>query len=123
MHHRRVLSPEIVRSLLPSRVATVSARAARADARAAAAQLEAVSAAYREASERVQESMDGLMRTDLDGLTWWVPLGSEVTGAARDRFVAKHAFHIATSLKPGNSRSVPSCSTSAPTQDECRFLA
>jgi FkbM family methyltransferase len=91
-HHRRVLSPDIVRSLLASRVATIPARAVRADARVAAAQLEAVSAAYREASERVQESMDGLMRTDLDGLTWWVPLGSEVTGAARDRFVAKQRF-------------------------------
>ncbi|MGH7555902.1 MAG: FkbM family methyltransferase [Longimicrobiales bacterium] len=90
--HRRILSPDIVRSLLPSRVATMPARAARANARAAASQLETTSSAYREALASVHGAVDGVVRTNLEGLTWWVSIHPSVTGAARERVVAKQRF-------------------------------
>jgi FkbM family methyltransferase len=90
--HRRILSPDVVRSLLPSRIATIPARAARANARAAALQLEAVSPGYREALANVQGAHDGLVRTNLEGLTWWVPINPSVTTAARERVIGKQRF-------------------------------
>ena len=89
---RRVLSPEILRSLLPLRLATVEARAAWANAVTDEARLKTVSAAYREALARLDEATDNLVRTDLQGATWWVPVPASLTGAARDRFLAKQRF-------------------------------
>jgi FkbM family methyltransferase len=86
---RRVLDPDIVRSALRSRVATIPARATYANARAAASRLENTSSAYREALARVHGAADGLVRTDLEGLTWWVPIRPSTSDEARKRFVAK----------------------------------
>jgi FkbM family methyltransferase len=88
-HHRRILNPDIVRSVLRSRVATIPARAAHANARSSASQLENTSSAYREALARVHDIPDGLVRTDLEGLTWWVPIRPSTSDEARRRFVAK----------------------------------
>ena len=86
---RRVLNPDIVRSVLRSRVATIPARAVHANARAAASRLENTSSAYREALARVHGAADGLVRTDLEGLTWWVPIHPSISDEARKRFVGK----------------------------------
>jgi FkbM family methyltransferase len=90
--HRRILSPDIVRSLLPSRVATIPARAARANARDAALQLEKLSPAYREAFACVHGADDGLVRANVEGLTWWVPIDPSLTEATRGRVLAKQRF-------------------------------
>lgn len=89
---RRVLSPEIVRSLLPLRVTTVRARASDADAAASERRLVTISDAYSKAKDAAREDTDTLVRSNLDGLTWWVPVPSSVTGALRQRFVAKQRF-------------------------------
>ena len=89
---RRVLSPEILRSLLPLRLATVEARAAWANAATDEARLKNVSAAYRDVLARLDEATDNLVRTDLQGATWWVPVPASLTGAARERFLAKQRF-------------------------------
>ena len=68
---------------------TIPARAARANARAAASQLEAVSPAYSKELASIHDSIDGLVQTNLDGLTWWVPIDRSVPGASRERVVAK----------------------------------
>jgi FkbM family methyltransferase len=89
---RRILSPGIVHSLLPMRLATIQARASRANAGASEARLAQVSSAYREALEAIPHSADNLVRTDLQGVTWWVPVPSSLSRAARDRFLAKQRF-------------------------------
>jgi FkbM family methyltransferase len=88
--HRRILSPDIVHSLLPIRFATIQTRALRTNASASEAHLAQVSTAYRDA--QIGNHLDNLVRTDLQGLTWWVPLPPSLYGAARDRFVAKQRF-------------------------------
>ena len=90
--NRRVLSPDIVRSLLSSRMATLHARASAAAATAAETRLKTMSAAYREAVAKLDDEDEGLVRTSVDGLAWFVPIHPSVTGAARDRFVAKQRF-------------------------------
>ena len=90
--HRRVLSPDIVRGLLPLRTPTIRSRATDANAASADARLIEVSSAYAEALASGQTPADGLVRTDLQGLTWWVPIPASLTGAARERFLAKQRF-------------------------------
>lgn len=89
---RRVLSPEILRSLLPVRFTTIEARALRSNAAASEAQLASVSPAYREALASVDKPAENLVRTGLQGLTWWVPVPPRLKRAARDRFLAKQRF-------------------------------
>ena len=89
---RRVLSPDIVRSLLPFRLATIKARASDACASASEQRLEAVSDVYGSAKSSARDDAEALVRTDLDGVTWWVPVPSSVTGALRKRFVKKQRF-------------------------------
>jgi FkbM family methyltransferase len=89
---RRILSPEILRSLLPVRLATIEARASRANAATGEAKLRTVSVAYCDALARLEEPTDDLVRTNLQGVTWWVPVPSSLTGAARDRFLTKQRF-------------------------------
>jgi len=89
---RRVLDPDIVRDLLPLRAATVSARASGANAAVAEARLIDASAAYRDGVMASNGFGDALVRTDLQGLTWWVPVGPSVTGAARERVLVKQRF-------------------------------
>jgi FkbM family methyltransferase len=88
-HRRRVLSPDIVRSVLRSRMETIPARATYANARAAASRLENASSGYREALAHVHGVANGLVRTDLEGLTWWVPIHPSISDGARKRLVAK----------------------------------
>ena len=68
------------------------ARAADANAASADARLSDVSPAYAEALAARQAPADGLVRTDLQGLAWWVPIPSSLTGAARERFLVKQRF-------------------------------
>jgi FkbM family methyltransferase len=89
---RRILSPEIVRSLLPFRLATIEARALHANAANSEAQLAGVSAAYRDALANAQAPADNLVKTDVQGLTWWVPVPATLKRAARDRFLIKQRF-------------------------------
>ena len=87
--HRRILNPDVLRGVLHSRMATIPARATHANARATASRLEDASSAYREALAHVHAITDGLVRTDLEGLTWWVPILPSTSDDARKRFVAK----------------------------------
>jgi FkbM family methyltransferase len=89
---RRILSPDIVHDLLPTRFATIRARAARTNARASEVHLAQVSTAYREAVASISHPADNLIRTDLQGVTWWVPIPPSLSNAARDRFLAKQRF-------------------------------
>lgn len=89
---RRVLSPEIVRSLLPLRLATIPARALDAHAAGLEQRLEAICDAYTSAKNVARDRADTLVRTDLDGVAWWVPVSPSVTGTLRQRFVAKQRF-------------------------------
>jgi FkbM family methyltransferase len=91
-HRRRILSPFIVHDLLPARLATIRARAARADAGASEARLAHVSSAYREALASLTRPAENLIRTDVQGVTWWVPAPRSLSRAARERFVAKQRF-------------------------------
>jgi FkbM family methyltransferase len=90
--HRRVLSPDIVRGLLPLRTGTIPARAADASAAAADAGFLDVSPSYAEVLATAEAPADGLVRTDLQGLSWWVPIQASLTGAARERFLSKQRF-------------------------------
>ena len=90
--HRRVLSPDIVRKLLPMRLATIRARASRTGADVTEAHLKQVSVAYREALAGVERPADNLVRMDLQGMTWWVPVPPSLSPAVRDRFLAKQRF-------------------------------
>jgi FkbM family methyltransferase len=87
-----VLSPDIVRDLLPMRVRTLAARASLSDATARETRFAAVSDAYREALAAADAPVDELVRTDLQGLAWWVPVPRSVKGATRERIVAKQRF-------------------------------
>jgi FkbM family methyltransferase len=89
---RRILSPGIVHGLLPMRLATIRARASRANASASEAHLAQVSTAYAQALAAIPHVADNLVRTDLQGLTWWVPVPPSLIGAARDRLLAKQRF-------------------------------
>jgi FkbM family methyltransferase len=89
---RRILSPGIVHSLLPMRLATIQARASRANASVSEAHLAQVSSTYRQAAATVPRGADNLVRTDLQGMTWWVPVPPPLGGAARDRLLAKQRF-------------------------------
>jgi FkbM family methyltransferase len=89
---RRILSPGIIHDLLPTRLATLQARATRANAGASEARLAQVSSAYREALASVSGPAENLIRTDLQGVTWWVPVPRSLSRAARERFVAKQRF-------------------------------
>ena len=89
---RRVLSPDIVRSLLPVRLATIRARASDAHASAVEQRLEAVSDVYSKTRSAARQDSDSLVRTELDGVTWWVPVPPSVTGTLRKRFVNKQRF-------------------------------
>jgi FkbM family methyltransferase len=91
-HRRRILSPQIVRGLLAERVPTIAARASRANAAALEAQFLATSTAYSDARSPSQALLDHLVRTDLQGLVWWIPVPPSLTGAARDRFLQKQRF-------------------------------
>jgi FkbM family methyltransferase len=51
-----------------------------------------VSGAYREVLASTSHPADNLVRTDLQGLTWWVPVPPSLIGATRDRFLAKQRF-------------------------------
>ena len=90
--NRRVLSPDIVRSLLAPRLATLPVRAAGADASGAQARLKSMSTAYRNALAGLDGHDEALVRTSVDGLTWFVPIHPSVSGDARERFVAKQRF-------------------------------
>jgi len=89
---RRILSPQIVHSLLPLRFATIQARASHANASASETHLAHVSSAYREALANIENPTDNLVRTSLQGVTWWVPVPRSLKRAARDRFLAKQRF-------------------------------
>jgi FkbM family methyltransferase len=93
---RRVLSPAIVHDLLPTRISTLRARATRADAGACEARLAQVSSAYRDALASVSGAAKNLIRTDVQGVTWWVPAPRSLSRAARERFVAKQRFPYRT---------------------------
>ena len=67
--HRRALSPDVVRELLPLRARTIGARAAHADAARYDSQLQDVSAAYREALAAAAQPRPDLAMTNLQGLT------------------------------------------------------
>jgi FkbM family methyltransferase len=90
--HRRILSPGIVHDLLPTRLATIQARAVRTNAGAIEARLTEVSSAYRKALASIADPAENLIRTDLQGVTWWVPAPKSLSRAARARFVAKQRF-------------------------------
>ena len=92
--HRRILSPGIIHGLLPTRFATLQARATRANAGASEARLAQVSSAYREAMASVSGPAENLIRTDVQGVAWWVPAPRSLSRAARQRFVAKQRFPV-----------------------------
>lgn len=88
---RQILSSAVVHDLLPVRRHTIPARAAYVSAVAAEEQFAAASEPYRAALGDAG-SPDTLVRTEVQRLTWWVPLPQSIKGAARDRFVAKQQF-------------------------------
>lgn len=90
--HRRVLSPDVVHGLLPLRARTLAARAAHANAVDEDARLQALSPEYRQEISTLTVPPPMLVKTDLQGLTWWVPAPHSLTGAALERFVGKQRF-------------------------------
>jgi len=86
---RRMLSPAVVRGLLPLRTRTLKARAAAADAAREDARFQECSAGYRDALSAVTRPNPELIKSALQGLIWWVPVLSSITGLARERFIAK----------------------------------
>lgn len=88
---RQILSSGVVHDLLPIRRHTIPARAAYVNAPEVEAQFAAASHAYRTALDEAG-SPDALVQTDVQGLTWWVPVPNSIKGEARDRFVAKQQF-------------------------------
>jgi FkbM family methyltransferase len=72
-HRRRVLSPVVVRDILPLRRAQVPFRAAAREANAREQRLLEVSASYREALAAGADPGPA-RRIALEGLSWWVPL-------------------------------------------------
>lgn len=89
---RRILSPDIVHDLLPTRIATLQSRATRANAGDSEARLAHVSSAYRDALASMPGPAENLIRTDVQGVTWWVPVPPSLAGAARERLIAKQRF-------------------------------
>lgn len=90
--HRRVLSPEIVRDLLPLRFQTLAARTAYWHAGQAEAGFARSSAAYRQALTDIEKPVEGLVRADFQGLQWWIPAPEDVGDAARERLIGKQRF-------------------------------
>lgn len=90
--HRSVLSPDIVHGLLPLRAQTLAVRAAHAGATDEDARLQALSPEYRDSIATLAAAHPMLVKTDLQGLRWWVPAPPSLTGAALERFVAKQRF-------------------------------
>lgn len=86
---RRILSPAIVRSLLPLRARTLQSRAVAADAPREDTRLQEHVPGYREALVAANEPNPELVKAEVQGLAWWVPVQSSITGAARERFIAK----------------------------------
>ncbi|MDA1185869.1 MAG: FkbM family methyltransferase [Acidobacteria bacterium] len=86
---RRILSPAIVRALLPLRARTLQARAAAADAPREDARLQERAPDYGQALVAADEQNPELVKAAVQGLVWWVPVQSSITGAARERFIAK----------------------------------
>lgn len=89
---RQVLSPDLVRELLPLRRQTLAARAVYADAVRYDRQLQEASPAYRDALAAADTPRPDLTTTDVQGFVWSVPVPATLTGPARDRFVAKQRF-------------------------------
>jgi FkbM family methyltransferase len=90
--HRRVLSPDVVHDLLPLRARTIGARARYASAERYEAWFREMSTTYSEALDCATEPHPHLVRTTLQGLTWWVPVPPSLGGETRERFIAKQRF-------------------------------
>jgi len=86
---RRILSPAVVRALLPLRARTLEARAAAAGAALEETRFQGCSPDYREALAAASTPNPELVKAAVQGLVWWVPVQSSITGAARERFIAK----------------------------------
>jgi FkbM family methyltransferase len=86
---RRILSPAIVRALLPLRARTIQARAAAADAAGEAARLQDDVPGYRDTLATASQPNPELVKAAVQGLVWWIPVQASITGAARERFIAK----------------------------------
>lgn len=92
VRHRRILSADIVHDLLPMRVRTIAARATHANATREDDRLQALSLEYRNALATLATPHPMLVKTDLQGLTWWVPVPPSLTGGALEGVVAKQRF-------------------------------
>jgi FkbM family methyltransferase len=86
---RRILSPAVVRGLLPLRARTLEARALLAGAVQEDARFQTCSPDYRDALATATQPHPELVEATVQGLAWWVPVQSSITGAARERFIAK----------------------------------
>jgi FkbM family methyltransferase len=89
VRRRRILSPAIVRGLLPLRASTLEARALVAGAEREDARFQECSPDYRDALATATTPNPELVKAGVQGLVWWVPVQSSITGAARERFIAK----------------------------------
>jgi FkbM family methyltransferase len=90
--HRRVLSPAVLKGLMPLRLQTIAARARKEDADRYDTRLQDASAAYRDALAETGESDSELARITLDTLSWSVAVPVSLKADARDRFIAKQSF-------------------------------
>jgi FkbM family methyltransferase len=86
---RRILSAAVVRGLLPLRARTLAARAALAGAAQEDARFQECSPDYRDTVATTTLPNPELVKAAVQGLVWWVPVQSSITGAARERFIAK----------------------------------
>ena len=86
---RRILSPAVVRGLLPLRARTLEARAIVAGAAREDARFQECSPGYRDALAAATTPNPELVKASVQGLVWWVPVQSSITGATRERFIAK----------------------------------
>ena len=89
VRRRQILSPAVVRGLLPLRARTLEARALIAGAEHEDARFQDCSADYHDTLATVSQPNPELVRAAVQGLVWWVPVQSSITGAARERFIAK----------------------------------
>jgi FkbM family methyltransferase len=89
---RRVPSPRVVHDLLPLRLPTLASRARDAAAEQHESELCAVSDAYREAVANLDGPSPGLLRTDVQGLTWWVPQLPSMGPGSIERVLSKQRF-------------------------------
>jgi FkbM family methyltransferase len=92
LRHRRILSPAVVHDLLPLRARTIGARAHQASAARRDEWFQEVSTAYRDALRNASQPHPDLVRTTVQGLTWWVPVPPSLRGKARERLIAKQRF-------------------------------